>query len=144
MRNKQHKRHEKWFNEVSKIYISDKYTRNEAHIYEINLIANENPKYNIDFKEGGVVNINLPYIEFTEFNAVINVDMRRYKKELILKQITQLYKENNNINYISNKIGYNKEHTKRLLFELNLLKPKEKNKDLTDDVYKYIFRHNKI
>lgn len=59
-----HTNDKEWIEDVSYIKVSKPMTRNKAHIYEIYYVATENPKYNIDFAEGGDVDIELPDIEF--------------------------------------------------------------------------------
>ena len=65
----QHKNKE-WYSEISQILTSNNFTKNEAHIYEIFFIANDNPKYNINHIKGGCVNFILPEIKFKKLLKV--------------------------------------------------------------------------
>jgi len=136
IRLKQHKQNKKWFKNVDKIYISNNtMSRNEAQIYEIYYIANSNPKYNIDYMNGGKVNFILDELIFEEY---INKDMRFYRKKLALNNIKNMFLEGKSIDYIANKIEYSKEHTRRLLIELNLVEKQDKDKNMTPEVYNYV------
>jgi len=136
IRLKQHKQNKKWFKNVDKIYISNNtMSRNEAQIYEIYYIANSNPKYNINHMNGGKVDFMLDELIFEEY---INKDMRFYRKKLALNNIKNMFLEGKNIDYIANKIEYSKEHTRRLLIELNLVEKQEKDKNMTPEVYNYV------
>jgi len=110
-------------------------SRNEAHIYEIYYITNSNPKYNIDYMNGGKVNFVLDELIFEEY---ISKDMRFHRKKLALNNIKNMFLEGKSIDYIANKIEYSKEHTRRLLIELNLIEKQEKDKNMTPEVYNYV------
>ena len=83
LRLRQHKQDKFWANEIKKICVSDKMTRNEAHIYEIYYIANENPLYNVDHTNGGKVSFIMGELLFKEYkkekrkkiNIVYFIDM---------------------------------------------------------------------
>ncbi len=63
-----HKCDKKWFDEVDKIMVSKYMSRNECHLYEIMYIANDNPKYNKDYSNGGSVSLELSKIDFHQYH----------------------------------------------------------------------------
>jgi len=79
---RQHKRDKNWFSQVNKISISENFYRNQANLYEIYYISNDNPKYNIDFVNGGKISFDLPEIEFTEYIIENDLDKINFPKTL--------------------------------------------------------------
>ena len=66
-----HKQKKEWFNEINKILVSEKLSRNEAYIYEIFFISNEKPIHNIEYTKGGEIDFLLPNITFSEYKKKI-------------------------------------------------------------------------
>jgi len=104
IRLRQHKQKKKWFKNVDKIYISNNtMSRNEAHIYEIYYIANNNPKYNIDYMNGGKVDFMLDELIFEEYivgkRRKINIDI-----------VLNMYNSGKSIEDIASELGYSNEY----------------------------------
>ena len=130
IRLKQHKQKKKWFKNVDKIYISNNtMSRNEAHIYEIYYIANSNPKYNIDYMNGGKVNFMLNDLIFEEYivgkRRKINIDI-----------VLNMYNSGKSIEDIASELGYSNEYIRIKLIELGIIKRIQKgNKDEQFEIF---------
>ena len=57
-----------WFKDVEYVKVSQYLNKNTTHIYEIFYIANEEPKHNLEFSNGGTVELPIKDIEFEVFN----------------------------------------------------------------------------
>jgi len=124
LRLKQHKQDKEWFTEIKKICVSDKMTRNEAHIYEIYYIANENPKYNVDYINGGKVSFMMGELSFKEYK-------KEKRKKIDVDVVLRMYNEGKSIDEIATELKYSTEYiTQNLrskLIELGEVKPNRRN-----------------
>ena len=145
IRLKQHKQKKKWYKEIDKIYISNMMTRNEAHIYEIYYIANEIPKYNIDYSNGGKVNITLGDLIFKEY-------IKGKRRKINIDVVLELYNSGKSIDDISKQLNYSysyiEQQLKLKLIDLGKIKKGRRNckeerftiftnciKELSDNIY---------
>lgn len=124
LRIRQHRQDKEWASEIHKIYISNDITRNEAHIYEIYFIANEAPKYNVDFISGGLINFKLPEIEFTEYK-------KAKRKKININIVLEMYHAGKSIEDIAEHLNYCFEYVQNnlrsKLIELGDVKPNRRN-----------------
>jgi len=124
IRLKQHKQDKDWFEEINKINISEKMTRNEAHIYEIYYISNEKPKYNIDYINGGKVNFAIDILIFKEYK-------KEKRKKINIDIVLGMYNSGKTIEDIATELKYSPEYiTQNLrsrLIELGDIKPNRRN-----------------
>ena len=121
-----HKQDKEWFEEISRIIISNKLNRNEAHIYEIYYIANENPKYNIDFIYGGKINFTLNELFFKDYvpskprfrasNKISNTN-----DKIDMSKVKKLYSDGKQIQEIADLIHRSPYTTKMYLIKLGLI-----------------------
>jgi len=124
LRIRQHKQDKEWASEIHKIYISSNMNRNEVHIYEIYYIANEFPKYNVDFISGGLVNLKLSEIEFKEYK-------KPKRKKININTLIEMYDKGMSTKDMSIELKYSPEYiTQNLrskLIELGDIKPNRRN-----------------
>ena len=124
LRLKQHKQDKEWFTEIKKICVSDKMTRNEAHIYEIYYIANENPKYNVDYINGGKVSFMMGELSFKEYK-------KEKRKKIDVDVVLRMYNEGKSIDEIATELKYSTEYItqnlRKKLIELREVKPNRRN-----------------
>jgi len=124
IRLKQHKQDKEWFDEIKRIYITEKMTRNEAHIYEIFYIANENPLYNIDYINGGKVGFVISELLFKDYK-------KERRKRINVDIVLRMYNEGKSIEEIATELKYSTEYiAKNLrskLIELREVKPNRRN-----------------
>ena len=124
LRLRQHKQDKPWANEIKKICVSDKMTRNEAHIYEIYYIANENPVYNVDHTNGGKVSFIMDELLFKEYK-------KEKRKKISVDIVLGMYNSGKTIEDIAAELKYSPEYiTQNLrskLIELGDIKPSRRN-----------------
>jgi len=121
-----HKQDKYWFEEITKITTSDKLNRNEAHIYEIYYIANEKPKYNIDFIDGGKINFEIVNLLFKDYviikprfrstNKIININ-----DKIDIDKVSELYLKGNTIKEIATIANRSPYTIKMHLMDLGLI-----------------------
>jgi len=103
LRLRQHKQDKPWANEIKKICVSDKMTRNEAHIYEIYYIANENPLYNVDYLNGGKVSFIISELLFKEYK-------KEKRKKINIEILVDMYNKGKTIEEIAKELKYSIEY----------------------------------
>lgn len=133
LRLKQHKQDKSWWKDKDIIEVSQLLTRNEAHIYEIYYISNLRPLYNIDFKDGGLVNIKLPNIKFHNYNFRSNK-----RSKINLEQLKNLFQSGKTTKEIAIMMGHSTSYINSQLVQLKLRPKSEKTKSRYDEIYNYI------
>jgi hypothetical protein len=121
-----HKQDKTWFKEISKITVSNKLNRNESHIYEIYYIANEEPKYNIDFIDGGKINFTMDKLIFNDYIPIqprFRADNKivRSDNKINIDTVSKLYFQGKSIKQIGEIVNRSPYTIKMYLIELGLI-----------------------
>ena len=104
-------------------------SRNEAHIYEIFYIANEIPIYNVDYSNGGKVNITLGDLIFKEY-------IKRKRRKIDIDVVLNMYNSGESIDDIASELDYSNEYIRIKLIELGIIKRIQKgNKDEQFEIF---------